>query len=159
MMKIKFYILPLLVSALLLLGACGGSKTTTTITKIDSVKENKAPVNLGIYDFSIYDSLEVKLADGTLKIESAADKRLGGQYQVINQYVDNIPGLFNKSGAFEGQYSVEESKLFINMNPKIADANIFLNGTTYQDSVIGTWNYSTFRGPTNSGIFKAYYRK
>jgi hypothetical protein len=155
MMNIKFFILPVLVSTALLIGACGSSKTTTK--KI--VEINKAPVDTGVYDFSIYDSLQFKLADGTLNIKNTNNTRLYGSFEVINQYVDNIPGLFKKSGDFEGQYSLEESRISINMNPKIADANIFLNGTAYRDSVIGTWNYSTFRGPANEGIFKAYYRK
>jgi hypothetical protein len=46
MMNIKFFILPVLVSTALLIGACGSSKTTTK--KI--VEINKAPVDTGVYD-------------------------------------------------------------------------------------------------------------
>ena len=149
----KFILLPVLLSAVLIFNACGGSNTTTTI------KKSKAPVKIGIYDFSLIDSVGIKLADGTLNFKSADKNKITGNFDVTNQYADNIPGLFNKSGDFEGQFSLELNKVSVNMNPKVADANIFLNGDCYQDSIIGTWNYSTMRGPLNTGVFKAFYRK
>ncbi len=149
----KLFLLPVLLSAVLIFSACGGSNTTTKIKKI------KAPVKIGIYDFSLIDSVGIKLADGTLNFKSADKNKITGVYDVTNQYADNIPGLFNKSGDFEAQYSLELNKISVNMNPKIADANLFLHGDYYQDSIIGSWNYSTMRGPLNTGVFKAFYRK
>lgn len=149
----KLFLLPVLLSAVLIFSACGGSNTTTKIKKI------KAPVKIGIYDFSLIDSVGIKLADGTLNFKSADKNKITGVYDVTNQYADNIPGLFNKSGDFEAQYSLELNKISVNMSPKIADANLFLHGDCFQDSIIGSWNYSTMRGPLNTGVFKAFYRK
>ena len=48
----------------------------------------------------------------------------------------------------------EKGKIFVNMNPKIADANVFFNASIYSSFYQGEWNYSTFRGPTNRGELK-----
>jgi hypothetical protein len=151
--KIKI-IFPVIIALSLLVGACGSSDTTGKLKD----KYRKAPVRLGTYEFMIYDTTSFRLADGNLIVESAVNNRLAGSYEIMNQYVDEIPGIFEKKGQFEGQYSLEEKKISINMNPKIADANVFLFGDTYKDSIIGTWNFSTMRGVTNKGMFKAYYK-
>gem|GEM_PF-1802346 len=154
MMKKNFkYITSVIIVLLLFVAACGGSKTTK---KINNLKN--PPVNTGRYDFALYDTLSFKLAEGTMDIKSTKDSRLQGEYNVTNQYVDDMPGELQKSGEFEGQYSLEESKISFNMNPKIADANIFMYGTIYKDSITGIWNFSTMRGVTEKGEFKAFYR-
>lgn len=150
------YIAPSVIIMLLLIAACGTSKTSTE--KINDIHK-KSLINTGRYDFILYDTGSVRIADGKLDIKSTDNSRVTGEYSVDNQYVDQIPGNLNKTGEFDGQYNPVENKITFNMNPKIADANIFMNGTIYADSIIGTWNFSTMRGVKEQGIFKAFYRE
>jgi hypothetical protein len=43
----------------------------------------------------------------------------------------------------------------INMNPKIADANLFISAKISGDSLNGTWMYSTMKGVQQAGLFKS----
>jgi hypothetical protein len=63
-------------------------------------------------------------------------------------------------GELKGYYNESTRMININTNPRIADANIFLNGKVSSSSLSGTWNYSTFRGAGNeAGMFNANYIK
>lgn len=62
-----------------------------------------------------------------------------------------------QGGEFTGYYNDSLKVININTNPRIADANIFLNGKVNSTGLKGTWNYSTFRGAgREAGMFKAY---
>jgi hypothetical protein len=150
MKKTYKYIAPFAVILLLIISACGGSNTTT--------KNKRSFIKTGMYDFALYDTASFKLLDGTLDIKSADKSSLTGEYNVKNQYKDTVPGNLKKSGEFSGQYSTKDSMVSFNMNPKIADANIFMHGTIYNDSITGTWNFSTMRGIKGLGVFKAFYK-
>lgn len=149
-MKITYkYIAPLAVILLLIISACGGSQKNKT---------DKSPIKTGVYDFALYDTVSFKLLDGTLDIKSTGNSNLEGEYNITNQYIDTVPGNLKKSGEFSGQYSVKDKMVSFNMNPKIADANIFMHGSIYKDSITGTWDFSTMRGIKNQGLFKAFFK-
>ncbi len=60
------------------------------------------------------------------------------------------------TGTLEGTVS-EKNEIVINLNPGIADDNIFLVGRFDNDlygNFSGEWTYSTFIGPTEQGTFE-----
>jgi hypothetical protein len=57
-------------------------------------------------------------------------------------------------------YNEKEKFVNINTNPKIADANVFINANVTSGKLTGSWNYSTFRGKDNEGgLFTAIKKK
>ena len=123
--------------------SCSSSKPTTQI-----IKDGK-------YNFAFYDTAANKKCDGNLTLENAESNKIFGKYKVVNRSSDTIPGLNYTKGYYEGTVDTKTGSIFMNMNPKIADANLFVNSILKADSLIGTWNFSTMKGIQSRGIFKA----
>ncbi len=120
----------------------------------NSTKNRTNEFKKGEYNFSFSDSAGSKLIEGTMKLDTNAEN-FTGSYQITQKYVDNFPGLSTMQGSLAGTYSKAENKLFINMNPKVADANIFINGKVFRNSLVGQWSYSTIIGVQAAGSFIA----
>ncbi len=59
-------------------------------------------------------------------------------------------------GELTGYYNDSLKYININTNPKIADANVFINAFVKNSNLEGGWYYSTFRGTNKEGgMFKA----
>ena len=125
---------------------CQGSKT-------DSEKRTLK----GKYNFTLSDTLNMMLAEGTAEILKHENKIISGNYKVTAMYAEDPYGLSNldKEGNFEGQADESSGKLFINMNPKLADNNVFLNLEWKKDTLAGTWTHSTMTGVKAKGNFRA----
>jgi hypothetical protein len=100
------------------------------------------------------DSNNTSLSEGELVVESFLAKKISGNYKVTKMYVDKINGLKSK-GKFEGTADDQMQNININMNPKLADANLFITAKVTGDSLNGTWDYSTIKGVTSAGFFKS----
>jgi hypothetical protein len=113
----------------------------------------------GKYDFYMYDSSGVLLLTGELNVSVHAENKLSGTYTFTNVFNSDFGGYHSMDGEFEGDFNPVERKIFINTNPRIADANVFLYLDYTKHSLSGTWKFSTFRGAADSrGTFKAYKR-
>lgn len=113
----------------------------------------------GEYDLTIYDSVNHKLMDGTMNIESVEGAIVKGKYKIVNRYDSSIAAINRlNAGKMTAQYSSATGDIGFNMNPLIADDNIFLGGKVYADSISGKWNHSIFRGTMGWGYFKAVLR-
>ena len=121
-----------------------------------SVNKNYDKIQKGKYSFIFEDSLGNKLTEGIFTVESINFQKVNGVYEVKNMFVDKINGLNSKGGNFEAQMDSSMKNLSINMNPKIADANLFINAMVKKDSLIGDWYFSTMRGKQNPGLFRAW---
>ena len=84
-------------------------------------------------------------ATGLMEITIAKDSTLTGSWDIsaIDGFENEIGPQIGK-GMLEGQIS--DGKVWINMNPRIADYNIFLNGNYSNNEYEGNWYLSTFRG-------------
>lgn len=84
-------------------------------------------------------------AAGLMEITIAKDSTLTGSWDIsaIDGFENEIGPQIGK-GMLEGQIS--DGKVWINMNPRIADYNIFLNGNYSNNEYEGNWYLSTFRG-------------
>ena len=124
--------------------SCSGSKPPTNFV----VKDGK-------YNFFFFDTANSKKCDGNLTLENAYPNKIFGKYNVVNRNQDTIPGFNYNKGYYEGTTTDKGNTIFLNMNPKIADANLFVNANVVGDSIVGTWNFSTLKGIQDRGIFKA----
>jgi hypothetical protein len=108
------------------------------------------------YSFVMEDTAMVKLAEGTLTVTDIKDSAVSGNYNFSKVYKENFPGYNTMKGNFSGNYSPSGNKVFLNMNPKVTDNNVFVNLYITKTSLVGEWTYSTFSGTGSKGSFRAY---
>lgn len=145
-MNMKAFINIILLSLLTLVFISGCSSS-----KDSDVKR----LQIGTYSFTMKDSSGKKLVDGNIVFESMTKGNLSGKYEFTKKYVDNFEGMNTMTGSFSGNYDSVKSTLSLNMNPKIADANVYINASVYKSTIVGDWSYSTMVGVKNKGTFKA----
>ena len=143
-MKRVYFLLVVLLSVVIL--SCSGSKY------------KPVPLQTGNYSFTMSDSSGNRLIDGDMKLDTNAQGKITGTYSITKKYVDSFPGLSTMTGACEGTYVKSEGMIHLNMNPKLADANVFIGAKIYRTSLAGEWNFSTFRNLNSAkGSFVATY--
>ena len=133
---------PLIFIVSLFLLSCSGSKYSA-----QSVKP-------GNYSFSMSDSTGNTLADGEMKVDTSAGK-VYGTYSFTKKYVSDFPGLSTMGGNFDGSFEKSTGMVHLNMNPKLADANVFINAKVFRNSLAGEWSFSTYKGIKATGKFVA----
>lgn len=110
----------------------------------------------GEFTYVMTDSSGVSLANGNLKIDYLKDKDLSGTYTVVKDPTVKFDGDETlNGGTFTGYFNDSISIVWMNMNPLVADANIFITAVDYTDSLRGGWYFSTFRGKKSGGLFSA----
>jgi hypothetical protein len=112
---------------------------------------------IGEFNYQLTDSSGKNLVTGVMKVNFLKENNMSGSYTVVKEpdaQFDGMETLKDNTG-FTGQYNDSSAVVFFNMNPKIADANIFINAKDYTDSLKGTWSYSTFRGNKSGGFYSA----
>lgn len=155
---LMFFTLTILITAVILNG-CSGSSSD----KSYSLKTGK-------YVYTLTDSSGKTLVEGEMlfnKMTKQVDVGernylVEGSYTITKPNTDTSYTCFSTmtGGELTGYYNDSLKFININTNPKIADANVFLNGNVNGTALKGTWNYSTFRGTGNeAGMFKANYIK
>jgi hypothetical protein len=139
----KYFYYTALFLLLIYVISCSGSKYTP------------AALKTGEYSFSMSDSSGNTLVEGEMKLDTNADGIIYGTYNFTNKYVTNFPGFSTMTGSCEGTYVRSEGLVHLNMNPKVADANVFIGAKIYRSSLAGEWSFSTFRGVKTIGKFVA----
>ena len=110
---------------------------------------------LGSYDFTMTDSLGNKIAEGQFRPKIFEDPDITGFFKVFTLYDDKFKSMLGTGGNFFGSLDEKNKKGFVNLNPKIADNNIFLRFSITDTALNGTWERSTMRGVVEKGIFTA----
>ena len=128
--------------------SCGCSEKTDNYATDFTLKNNN-------YKFVMIDSLDSKILEGTLAIESKKADAFSGSYKLTNVYQKDFPGLGSMFGKFEGKITDNNTKGYINTSPKIADNNVFFNFSIKQDTLTGDWHHSVFRSGFSKGFFQA----
>lgn len=140
-------------------GGCSGSE-----------KEVKPKLKTGAYDYILTDSAGTKLVSGVMNVVTVKRSAVGedknsydfaGTYTVDYKTTDTLYQGFETmdGGDYKGMYNHKLKSIWVNTNPMIADANVFLNGTAAGNMWSGSWNFSTFRGTRQeAGFFTATYR-
>jgi hypothetical protein len=101
------------------------------------------------------DSIGNQLADGTMVLDTSSGNLLSGVYKITNKYVEDFPGLKTMKGNFAGNFDRTVHNFYINMNPKLADANVMIKGKYTSTYLAGEWVYSTNTGIMSRGNFRA----
>jgi hypothetical protein len=125
----------------------------------NSGKVEYADINFGKpdeYSFVMQDTAMVNLAEGTLIVTHIKDSAISGKYNFSKVYKENFPGYNTMKGDFSGNYYSSSNKVFLNMNPKVSDNNVFVNLYLTKNSLAGEWTYSTLTGSDFKGNFRAY---
>ena len=108
------------------------------------------------YYFEMMNSDNAKILDGILKIENITEADVSGSYTISNVYDKTFPGLSSLGGKFTGQRKKSDNWLSLNLNPKIADNNIFVNLTVMKYYLMGSWVQSGMTGVSLRGAFNSY---
>lgn len=133
--------------------SCSGSDTEKTTT-----------LKTGKYNYTLTDSAGTILVDGEMMLDKITKQKDVPDYMVTGSYTiktmttdTSYHGFSTMSGGeLTGYYSDEKKFLNINTNPRIADANVFINVSVKSSLLEGSWYYSTFRGmDKEGGLFKA----
>ena len=110
---------------------------------------------LGNYNFSMTDSSGITIVEGIISPKEFYDPNISGTYSVTNFIKNSFKSEINQSGSFTGVLDEKARKVFVNMNPKVADNNIFLRLEVVGTELKGTWEKSTMMGLQGKGNFSA----
>lgn len=127
-----------------------------------SDSETKLSLKTGKYNYILTDSSGTSLVEGTMQLDtfivqtvgsSRRDYVISGSYTVSKMTDDTSYIAFSSlnPGELKGYYNDSTKFININTNPKIADANVFLNAIVLKGDMKGGWHYSTFRGTRQEG--------
>lgn len=147
------YLLALTIVFAVAFSSCSGSDT-----------DNGPMLKKKSYVYSLTDSSGGVLAEGTMDITSITKSAVTGMrntydvkgtYTVGNLTTDTTYTAFSTmtGGEMTGMYNDSLKTLWINTNPSIADANVFINANVTSSSMKGDWYFSTFRGKDKQGGF------
>jgi len=140
----------------LVFNACSGSDSEKSIS-----------LKTGKYTYVLSDSAGTSLVEGEMsfvtitKLQGTGDVNdyeVTGSYTITKNTADSTYQGFStmNGGELKGYYNDTRKFININTNPRIADANVFINAIVKSKSMDGGWHYSTFRGTHNEGgLFKA----
>lgn len=147
------YLLALTIVFAIAFSSCSGSDT-----------DNGPALKKKSYVYSLTDSSGGVLAEGTIDITSIVKSTVTGMrntYDVKGSYtVGNVTTDTNYTafstmtgGEMTGMYNDSLKTIWINTNPSIADANVFINANVTSSTLKGDWYFSTFRGKDKQGGF------
>lgn len=115
------------------------------------------------YTYSGFDETDDTVIRGSLRLQfsETGDEQtplnVAGTWNLMKVKDAEKLGPQIGTGDLEGSVSAV-GEIWLNLNPGWADNNVFLAGhfsSHSLDEFEGTWTYSTFVGPTNSGSFEA----
>jgi hypothetical protein len=112
----------------------------------------------GEYAFTIFTNGGDSMASGTFDIKTITGKDITGTYVFDNEYIESQLITVKETKEMEGSLSEDRKQLFINANPRMSDANIFLRITAGLLSYSGEWSYNTYVGMIDNGKIKAFKR-
>jgi hypothetical protein len=120
------------------------------------------PFPLGDYDYTSYDEKGDKVVQGRISITSSESRRIEGSGQT-NQLkgnwelkrFGNQEHIGNQEGKGDLVGSLARDEISLNLNPKMADANVYLRGKVDGKRFHGTWSFNGEGGPINHGTFEA----
>lgn len=104
----------------------------------------------GSYDFTMYDSTGIKIAEGSLTVKSFTDNKIRGVYNFKKVYQEFDGYKSMNKGEFTGKVNSKENMVLINTNPLQADNNVFFNLKIEPSTLKGDWYYTVSRRVSTS---------
>lgn len=94
------------------------------------------------------------VVEGLLQLDEVSTTRVSGRWEFARIGSSTIQvGPQVGTGTLEGSF--DGAVLNINLNPGVADNNVFLTGTFQGDTIRGDWSFSGFPGVISQGTFIA----
>src|SRR4030095_5704051 len=127
-------------------------------------QKKRTLVKKGAYAYIVSDSSGKSLVEGVINIDAINKQSRSKSYTVTGTYTitsmtkDTLYTAFSsmREGDFSGYYDETLKLVNINTNPKIADANVFINANVKGKEITGGWYFSTLRGINKEGgLFSA----
>lgn len=138
----KIYMLDLIVSLSLLFCFCDNDNPLNGIKVPD-----------GAYAYTGYDSTGVKIVCGWIKFEFDDSTTISGEWELDKIGEPQNIGPQVGSGQLVG--NVQNSQLYLDLNPQFMDNNVFLTSPNDDQKLEGKWTYAGFPGIINYGSFVA----
>lgn len=116
---------------------------------------------LGDYTYTSYDKDGAKVVEGRLSITAVEPRRIGADEvpQIKGNWefrkVGNQEKIGRQVGSGDLTGSITRDEIYINLNPNMSDANVFLRGTINEKRFHGKWTFSAYTGPVSEGTFEA----
>jgi hypothetical protein len=114
----------------------------------------------GVYAYQGTDSTGTLLLIGTLQLAFSPDSSVTGSWAIDwapDADTDTEVGPQVGEGTLQGRWGADG--LFLDLNPGVADNNVFLAGTLVRDipapQLAGDWSHSTLVGAVAAGLFTA----
>jgi hypothetical protein len=129
----------------------------TAIFLIVGCNDDESSQSTGPYRYTAFLN-NTPVVEGTIQIDSLSAQNVSGHWNfhaVGDERNDIGPQI--GSGTFTGSF--DGAALNINLNPQMADNNVFLNGTFSGNTIRGEWSFSGFAGVINHDTFMAQHEK
>ncbi len=107
----------------------------------------------GLYHYSAFDTLGVKIVEGTFSIEYGDSISISGDWDF--EKIGNPENIGPQTGEGALIGTIEEDEFHSELNPYMADNNVSLVGIIDGNKITGDWYYSGFAGIINYGAFRA----
>ena len=132
------YILTASLAAILIIGC----KTTSS-----------GDIPKGAFVYTSYDSSGVEIARGWLTIVTSDSSALSGEWHVKG--VDGAERIGPQIGDGNLIGGLSNDRAWVELNPKVRNNNLQLNGTLDRSQFTGQWTWISYNGIANQGTFKA----
>ena len=107
----------------------------------------------GAYAYTSYDSSGVALVKGWLTIIVSDSGTVSGEWHFVPIGAPRQVGPQTGDGMLVG--GTDDGKLWIELNPRVRNNNLQLNGTHADGRCAGQWTWISYTGMANGGTFEA----
>jgi len=122
-----------------------------------SSTSSSAPgLSTGEYTFTFWNSQNAKILDGRLTVDSVdGSGNISGSFRRTQLYDSTFSGaLLVKGGNYSGKFDPKSGTVGFNLNPKLADNNVYISGKVAPDNIQGTWQH-LYMNNSEKGKFSA----
>ena len=105
------------------------------------------------YAYTSYDSSGTALVRGWFTLNTSDSTTISGEWHL--EPIGDPQRIGPQTGDGKLVGGIEGAKVWIELNPKVSNNNLQLNGTLSSGRLIGQWNWIRYDGMANQGTFKA----
>lgn len=146
----KYFLLLSLLVFIISLNSC--SNTDCSSFDIDSYYLQED----GNYRMTLSGNAGNPLAEILMTVKKRQKTNISGIYTISKIYVDTISGFSTLKGVFSAKESEDDNRVIMNMNPSVADFNIFVEFALDKNNINGIWYTNGILGKTSQGSVKGY---
>lgn len=146
----KYFLLLSLFALIISLNSC--SNTDCSSFDIDSYYLQED----GNYRMTLSGNSGNPLAEILMTVKKRQKQNISGVYTLSKVYVDTISGFSTLKGVFSAKENENDNRVIMNLNPSVADYNIFVEFALDKNNINGVWYTGGMTGKTTQGSVKGY---